>query len=73
MKIFLISPNIKTLFSEEQIEVIKQSGDVVFHSKVSSFDSVNGLFEGDEERILAIDPDIVIGKFEMKLYIVFPI
>lgn len=57
MKIFLVSPNINTLFSKEQIESLKQAGEVIFHSEVNGFESIRGLFEGDEERILAIDPD----------------
>lgn len=57
MKIFIISPNIDTFFSKEQIELLKNAGDIVFHKKITPFDAVPGLFEGSEDRILAIDPD----------------
>lgn len=70
MKIFVISPNIKTLFTDEQIKQLKSAGDVVLHSEMTSYDEVPGLFDGSEDRILAIDPDFydwkvpneVIGK-----------
>ncbi|MCD8484545.1 hypothetical protein LRY65_05665 [Candidatus Woesebacteria bacterium] len=62
MKIFLISPNINALFSPDQIDSLKQAGDVIFHSEVNGFDSVEGLFTGDEDRILAIDPDFCDWK-----------
>lgn len=57
MKIFIISPNIDTFFSSEQIDSLKKAGDVVFHKEMTSYEEVPGLFEGSEDRILAIDPD----------------
>lgn len=57
MKIFLISPNVNTLFGDQELDQLRNAGDLVIHSQVTDFESVPGLFEGDEERILAIDPD----------------
>ncbi len=57
MKIFVISPNIDTFFSNEQINTLKKSGEVVFHKQITPYEKVPGLFDGTEERILAIDPD----------------
>jgi glyoxylate reductase len=62
MKIFLISPNIQTLLNDEQQKATTSAGQVVFHSQVTSFEEVPGLFSGDEERILAIDPDFCDWK-----------
>ena len=57
MKIFVISPNIKTLFSSEQIKQLESAGELVLHSEMTTYEEVPGLFEGTEDRILAIDPD----------------
>lgn len=57
MKLFIISPNIETFFSQDQIESLKKAGDTIFHKKITTYDEVPGLFEGSEDRILAIDPD----------------
>lgn len=57
MKIFVISPNIKTLFTDDQVKQLKSAGDVMIHSEITSYEEVAGLFEGTEDRLLAIDPD----------------
>lgn len=57
MKIFIISPNIDTFFSSEQIDLLNKAGEIVFHKKMTSYEEVPGLFEGSEDRVLAIDPD----------------
>ena len=57
MKTFIVSPNIDTFFTNEQITVLQNAGDVIFHKEITSYDSIPGLFEGSDERILAIDPD----------------
>lgn len=57
MKIFIISPNIDTFFSPEQINTLKNAGEIVFHKTITPYEQVPGLFEGTEDRILAIDPD----------------
>lgn len=57
MKIFIISPNVSTLFTDTQIETLKQAGETVFHSEITPYDAIPGLFEGTEERIIAADPD----------------
>jgi phosphoglycerate dehydrogenase-like enzyme len=62
MKIFILSPNIKTLFDKKQLSALKKSGDVVFQDKIVPFDKVKDLFEGDEDRVLAIDPDFCDWK-----------
>lgn len=57
MKTFIVSPNIDTFFTSEQITSLQNAGDVIFHKEITSYDAIPGLFEGSEERILAIDPD----------------
>lgn len=57
MKLFIISPNIKTLFTGEQIQTIKVLGDIALQEEIVPPDQIPGLFDGDEERVIAIDPD----------------
>jgi len=62
MKIFLISPNLDTFFSEEQLNLLKGAGELVIHQKITPFDQIEGLMSGSDERILAIDPDFCDWK-----------
>lgn len=62
MKIFILSPNLNTLFTTEQLEKINSVGDAVFIKETQPFENVKELFEGDENRILAIDPDFCDWK-----------
>lgn len=67
MKVFILSPNIKTLFDSKQIGEFNKAGDVTFQEKIVPFIKVKGLFDGDEDRILAIDPDFCDWKVPNKL------
>ncbi len=62
MKIFVLSPNLDTLFTKEQLKVIESAGDALFVKEIQPFENVKELFEGNEERILAIDPDFCDWK-----------
>ena len=57
MKIFILSPNIDTQLSQEQLGVLHSIGDVILVTEVKSLREITELFEGNEPRILAIDPD----------------
>lgn len=57
MKIFILSPNYDTLFSTELKEQLKKAGTLVVQKEIVPFKKVKGLYEGNEDRILAIDPD----------------
>ncbi len=57
MKIFILSPNYDTLFSSEFKSQLKKAGTVVVQKEIIPFEKVKGLYEGNEDRILAIDPD----------------
>jgi len=67
MKVFILSPNTETLFTNEQVKKLKSSGDVVFQKKVVPFEQVKALFSGTEDRILAIDPDFCDWKVPNKV------
>lgn len=58
----MLSPNAKTLFSKQQIDKLSSLGTFVLESDIKSFDQVGGLMTGDEDRILAIDPDFCDWK-----------
>ncbi|EKD62142.1 MAG: D-isomer specific 2-hydroxyacid dehydrogenase NAD-binding protein [uncultured bacterium] len=62
MKIFLLSPNVKTFFSSEQLKRLQETADLVIEQKIKPFEQVSGLISGEEERILAIDPDFCDWK-----------
>jgi phosphoglycerate dehydrogenase-like enzyme len=57
MKIFILSPNIDVLFSNEQKAVLEKAAEVIEISSIKPLKDVAELYEGDEPRILAIDPD----------------
>lgn len=57
MKIFILSPNYDTLFSSELRSHLKSAGTVVVQKEIIPFEKVKGLYDGNEERVLAIDPD----------------
>jgi phosphoglycerate dehydrogenase-like enzyme len=62
MKIFMLSPNAKTLFTDSQFTQLKSLGEFILVDKTCQFSEVAGLMEGDEDRILAIDPDFCEWK-----------
>lgn len=62
MKIFILSPNKDVLFDDSQIKRIEELGDTTFVTENKPFDEVTDLFEGDDERVLAIDPDFCDWK-----------
>lgn len=57
MKIFLLSPIAHTLLTESQISLLQQAGDLHIITDVKPLGDISELFEGDEPRILAVDPD----------------
>ncbi|NCN44999.1 MAG: hypothetical protein COU63_00265 [Candidatus Pacebacteria bacterium CG10_big_fil_rev_8_21_14_0_10_36_11] len=67
MKLFLISPNIKALLSEKQMSQLNDVSEVILHSDITPFEQIPGLLEGNEERILAIDPDFCDWKVPNKI------
>lgn len=67
MKILILSPNIKVLFTPELKKRLSAIGDVSYIEKIQELEKVKELFEGDEERIVAIDPDFSEWKFENKV------
>lgn len=62
MKIFILSPNIDFLLSEELKENLESGNEVFYFTDPKPLAEVNELFEGDEERVLAIDPDFCDWK-----------
>ncbi len=57
MKIFIISPNIATLFTKDQQARLEAAGDVTYIKDMKPLEEVTELYEGDEPRIVAMDPD----------------
>lgn len=64
MKIFVLSPNADVLFNAELKSKLEASGDVVYVKEIEPIGEVADLYKGDEERILAIDPDFCNWKVE---------
>lgn len=62
MKIFMLSPNAKTLFNKDQVAKLSSLSTFVLESEIKPIDQVDGLMTGDEDRILAIDPDFCDWK-----------
>lgn len=57
MKIFVLSPNKDAVLTPKLIEMLNSIGNVAFCTTPIPLDQVPGLFDGDEERIIALDPD----------------
>jgi phosphoglycerate dehydrogenase-like enzyme len=62
MKIFIISPNTDTQL-KNHMSTLDAAGDVVMVNKVQPFEQITELYEGDEPRIVAVDPDFSDWKF----------
>ena len=61
MKIIVLSPNIKILFTEEQVSLLSKIGELILVEKVQPFENVSALFEKGE-KVVAIDPDFCDWK-----------
>lgn len=57
MKIYILTPNAKALFTSEQKEKLNTAGEIVLVETPQEMKGIPGLFDGEEEKILAIDPD----------------
>ena len=63
MKIFIISPNAEKMFTSDQRSALAAMGDVTIYSEIKPFDQLAELYEGDEPRVVAVDPDFSDWKF----------
>ncbi|HEU5186995.1 MAG TPA: NAD(P)-dependent oxidoreductase [Candidatus Saccharimonadales bacterium] len=62
MKIFIISPNTDTQLKDHLV-ALNAAGEVVLVNKIQPLEEIAQLYEGDEPRIVAIDPDFSDWKF----------
>ncbi len=67
MKIFVLSPNKDAVLSMSLIDSLNRVGEVIFATKPDMLSNVPGLFDGTEERILALDPDFCDWKADSEL------
>lgn len=63
MKIIVLTPNADALFTAEQLNKLKAVGDLTLVKDIKPFSEVTELYDGDEERIVAIDPDFSDWRF----------
>lgn len=56
MKIIIISPNIDTQMADH-VDTLKAVGNVVLVKDKKPFEEITELYEGDEPRVIAVDPD----------------
>ncbi|HSE29433.1 MAG TPA: NAD(P)-dependent oxidoreductase [Candidatus Saccharimonadales bacterium] len=63
MKIFIISPNAERMFTEEHRNALNAVGGVTVFGEIKPFDQLTELYDGDEPRIVAVDPDFSDWKF----------
>ncbi len=57
MKIYILTPNAKALFTADLKEKLNTAGEIVLVESPQEMKDIQGLFDGQEEKILAIDPD----------------
>lgn len=62
MKIFLLSPIAHQLLDSNQIEELTSAGELIIIDTISPIQEISSLTNGNEERILAIDPDFCQWK-----------
>lgn len=63
MKIFIISPNTETQLAQEHRNQLEAVGDVTIYNQIKPFDQLTELYQGNEPRIVAVDPDFSEWKF----------
>lgn len=63
MRIFVLSPNKDAVFNETHLAALASAGEVIYDVVPKSIREVAGLTEGDEDRILALDPDFCGWSF----------
>jgi len=56
MKIIVLSPSVKTLFTDEHLQKLKSQGDLILIDTIQPFSRVKEL-QTPDEKIVAIDPD----------------
>ncbi len=56
MKILILSPNTKTLFTNDHINKLKAKGELILIDKIGPINQVTEL-KTDEDKVVAIDPD----------------
>lgn len=57
MKIYIFTSPSTNVFSQEHISIFKELGEVVLIDQLQPFQDIIELFQGEEDRIVAIDPD----------------
>jgi len=57
MHVFVVSPNVDTFFTPEQLAHLQAAGELHTVKDIKPLADVAELYAGDEPRILAIDPD----------------
>ncbi|HEY8998916.1 MAG TPA: NAD(P)-dependent oxidoreductase [Candidatus Saccharimonadales bacterium] len=57
MKIIVLTPNADSLFTPGQLNDLKAVGNLTLVKDIKPLSEVNELYEGDDERIVAFDPD----------------
>jgi len=63
MKLFIISPNTETQLTEKHRADLQAVGDVVIFNQFKSLDELAELYDGDEPRVVAVDPDFSDWSF----------
>jgi len=58
MKIYVLSPNIDSFFKEEHHQKLQETNaEIILVKKQKEMSDIEGLFDSDDDKILAIDPD----------------
>ncbi|MDO8556374.1 MAG: NAD(P)-dependent oxidoreductase [Nanoarchaeota archaeon] len=64
MDIYILSPNIDALFTKDMLTRLKKVGNLIIKKKIQPIEEIKKLFIGNQERILAIDPDFCNWKIK---------
>ncbi len=64
MIIYILTPNAKALLTSDLREKLNKIGEVVIVEKLTKMSDIKGLFNSEDEKILAIDPDFNNWKVE---------
>ena len=62
MKIFILSPSTDLLLTPDLRTKLSAAGEIIYVTEIKPFQKVTELFAGNEDRILAIDPDFCNWK-----------
>ncbi|HLD12150.1 MAG TPA: NAD(P)-dependent oxidoreductase [Candidatus Nanoarchaeia archaeon] len=72
MDLFILSPNMDALFTKNDLARLQGFDNIILEKTIQPLENIQSLFTGNQERILAIDPDFCNWKFPQEIIAKIP-